>query len=472
MRIGVYVGSWRLTRLGGMGVYLQNLLGAVSAAGRRHATGGSSPTAAEIILLVDRSNRASAADLALDAQIVTLDRPAFREIPRKDVRRVIATRALSFRDVEAADARKGDPWTDAAWQYLWGLDEAVRAAEIDLLYFTIPPYLKWPRVPVVLTIHDLKHLHRPQDHDRADLARRRRWGRVARRADLVYSSYEHVRRDVVERLGVAAIRTTVLPLAAPAELRTRFMIDANGPIKLSEPGCPQSGTNENADPPARITTAPVNEPFALIPAQFWAHKNHALVFLALANIRRSHGIEIPLICTGQTDGECAAHAAQMRGLAEKLGIARQVHMLGFVTREQLRNLYDSCRVVIVASLYEAGSFPAMEALALGKPLIASRVTSNPETVGDAAELFDPHDSNDLSAKLLTLWTDADRRATLAARGPARIPDRTWADVSADWLMLCRDTLARGPGSRFVAESTILPPFAELLRTRGIAVAAQ
>jgi len=468
MRIGVYLGSWRLTQLGGMGVYLQNLLGAVRSCERRPTAVRTSRAPVELVLLVDRGNRASAAELALEAEVVTLDRPALHEIPRKDIRRVVGTRALSFRDVEVADARKHEHWTDAAWQYLWGLDEAVRAAEIDLLYFTIPPYLKWPRVPVVLTIHDLKHLHRPQDHDRADLARRRRWTRAARRADLVYSSYEHVRRDVVERLGVPAIRTAVLPLAPPAELRTRFAIDANGVAKHSGRNDPQGP----GDAPARNNITPVNEPFALMPAQFWAHKNHALVFLALANIRRTHGIEIPLICTGQIEGECAAHAARMRGLSEKLGISRQVQMLGYVTRAQLRSLYESCRVVIVAALYEAGSFPAMEALALGKPLIASRVTSNPETVGDAAELFDPQDSSDLSVKLLSLWNDADRRATLAARGPARIPHRTWADVAADWLILCSDTLARGPQSRFVPERAMSAPFAASPENSGVAIAAR
>lgn len=430
MKIGVYLGSWQLTQLGGMGVYLHNLLRAVEAQPR-----DAQADAAELVLLVDRDNRTSAAELGLRADIVVLDRPTLGEIPRKDLRRVIALRRSSYADVQAADARKDERWTDAAWQYLWGLDEAVRAAEIDLLYFTIAPYVKWPRVPVVLTLHDLKHLHRPHDHDRSDLARRRRWARVARRADLVYSSYEHVRRDVVNGLGVPAARTAVLPLAPPAELRDR------GP----------------SDRPATALPAGVPDgPFALFPAQFWPHKNHALAFVALAEIRRCHGIEIPLVCSGQTGGECAAHAERMRELAYKLGIGHLVHMPGFVSREQLRGLYEACRLVVVASLYEAGSFSAMEALALGKPLIAARVTSIPETVGDAGELFDPSDSHDLAQKLARMWNDAAWRAELSARGPARIPERTWSDVACDWLTLCRETLIRGRRSRFVADE---PPVA-------------
>ena len=433
MRIGVYLGSWRLTQLGGMGIYLQNLLRAVEGISRDAARDGGNSAAAKLVLLVDRENRASAAELGLDAEIVTMDRPRLDEIPRADLRRVMAVRRLSYRDVERADARSGERWSEAARQFLWGLDEAVGAARIDLLYFTIPPYLKWPCVPVVLTLHDLKHLHRPQDHDRADLARRRRWERVARRADLVYSSYEHVRRDVVERLGVAAERAAVLPLAPPAELREPLGRDTNPP-----------------DARALLPDLP-SGPFALMPAQLWPHKNHALVFAALAELRRKRGVEIPIVCPGQIDGECAAHAARMRQLAYALGVGHLVRMPGYVTRAQLQALYEACRVVIVASLYEAGSFPAMEAMGLGKPLIASRVTSNPETVGDAAELFDPTDSHDLATKLARLWNDAARRGELAARGPGRIPDRTWADVAADWVKLCHEALDPSRRSRVDAD---------------------
>ncbi len=425
MHIGLYLGSWNLASLGGMGTYVSQLMQAVERIAAQHNRQSNSVAdAPRITALVDRNNRNAIADLGLNCESVTLDRPRWLEIPTAERRRVIAVRRQSYRDPEAADARRGERWSDAAAQYLWGLDEAVRAAEIDLLYFPLPPYIKRPRVPVLLTIHDVKHLHRPQDHDRADLARRRRWRVAAKSAELVVSSYEHIRRDVIERLGVPPQRGVVLPLAAPDELR-------------------RSPRGKDAELLNRFDPALAGfaeRPFALMPAQFWVHKNHALVFLALAKLRNSHGTGIPLICTGQTDAECAEHAGRMRALVSRLGIADLVYIAGHVSSAVLRQLYELARLVLAPTLYDPGSFPVLEALSLGKPLVASRVTSIPETVGDAAVLFDPGNLDDLCAALRSVWTDEQVRATLAQRGPGRIPRRTWHDVAVEWLGLCQQIL--------------------------------
>lgn len=421
MHIGLYLGSWNLASLGGMGTYVSNLFQAVERItvdqSRRSGPGGDRP---RFTALVDRVNRNAAAELGLDCEVVTLDRPRWADVPVADRRRVIAVRKQSYRNLDAADARRSERWSDAAAQYLWGLDEAVRAAEIDLLYFPLPPYLKRPRVPVLLTIHDLKHLHRPQDHERADLARRRRWQAIAKSADLVISSYEHIRSDVVHRLDVPQRSTAILPLAAPDGLR-------------------RTARNKDSEALRRFDVALagfIERPFALLPAQFWIHKNHALVFLALAKLRNSHGLPIPLVCTGQTDAECAEHAARMRSLILRLGIGDLAYIAGHVPAVVLRELYERARMVLAPTLYDPGSFPVMEALALGKPLVASRVTSIPETVGDAGVLFDPGNLDELCDALRTVWNDDQLRATLALRGPARITKRTWHDVAVDWLRLC------------------------------------
>ena len=54
-------------------------------------------------------------------------------------------------------------------------------------------------------------------------------------------------------------------------------------------------------------------------------------------------------------------------------------------------LYASALFMIVPTLFEAVSFPVLEAFANGLPVACSNVTSLPEQVGDAALLFDPVD---------------------------------------------------------------------------------
>jgi glycosyltransferase involved in cell wall biosynthesis len=407
MRIGVYVGQWTLGRLGGMGVYLRNLMsGAAEASEGGH----------ELLALVDRDNLAGAGDLGGAIETVWMDRAGWGEISPQERREVIRVRRESYARPEEAEAMRGRGWSAAAEGYLWGLDDAVERAGIDVLYFTLPPYVKRPRAPVVLTIHDLKHLHRPQDHAPADLARRRRWRRVARSAAVVYASYEHVRRDIERLLGVPAERTAVVEAAVPTELR--------------EAGCGRS-KEPAMDLPAR---------FALMPAQYWPHKNHGRVIEAVAELRR-RGLDIAVICTGQREGECAVHAERMRAAAEAAGVGDLVRQTGLVDRETLAGLYARSTMVIAATLYDPGSFPVMEALALGKPLIASNVTSIPETVGDAALLFDPESTTELADAMELLWTNEAQRKVLSRRGPLRIGRRTWADVGREWLGLCERAAA-------------------------------
>lgn len=417
MRIGVYIGGWNLTDAGGMGIYLANLL---QAAARQLARPGA--PGHRLALLVDQTPDVAerCAALGADLPVVPLRRPPLSQLAPAERRRAIALRAQSYRDPKAADRRRADRWSRAAHAYLWGLDEAVEQAGIDLLYFPIPPYVKRPRAPYLLTVHDLKHIHRPQDHDRNDLARRRRWSRVARAARLVVSSYSHIREDVVTHLRVAREQTAVLPIAVPDEIR--------------------DWVRTRAQPHGTPRWFP-RTPFALLAAQFWPHKNHAGVIRALGILRRETGLDIPLVCTGHVRGMPGADAALVRHVAVTERVSDLVRFIGHVDRAELRQLYESCRFAVAPTLYDPGSFPVLEALALGKPVAASRVTSIPEAVGDAGLLFDPAEPREIAGAMQRLWLDQPLRQKLAKRGPARIGTRTWDDVAAEWLTLCDECMA-------------------------------
>src|SRR5262249_5030946 len=60
------------------------------------------------------------------------------------------------------------------------------------------------------------------------------------------------------------------------------------------------------------------------------------------------------------------------GLEEGIDVV----FLGFVTEAQLRNLYESCSVVVMASKHDMGSLCLVEATYFGKPVISSRYPSN------------------------------------------------------------------------------------------------
>jgi glycosyltransferase involved in cell wall biosynthesis len=75
--------------------------------------------------------------------------------------------------------------------------------------------------------------------------------------------------------------------------------------------------------------------------------------------------------------------------------------------------------LVFPSLFEGFGMPVAEALIAGKPVACSNVTSLPEIAGDAALMLDPHDTQDMAARLLELATRADLRAELSERALRR-----------------------------------------------------
>jgi glycosyltransferase involved in cell wall biosynthesis len=102
-----------------------------------------------------------------------------------------------------------------------------------------------------------------------------------------------------------------------------------------------------------------------------------------------------------------------------LALGDRVTFANGLPDDEYAQLLASAEVAVIPSLYEGFSLPAVEHLASGTPLVASRAGALPEVVGDAAVLVEPGDPEELAAALRELLDDSARRAELAARGLAR-----------------------------------------------------
>lgn len=78
-----------------------------------------------------------------------------------------------------------------------------------------------------------------------------------------------------------------------------------------------------------------------------------------------------------------------------LGLADDVVVTGYVSDEQLANLYRYCFAFVYPTWYEGFGLPVLEAMNFGKPVIASNVTSIPEIVGESGILTNPQNPDEL-----------------------------------------------------------------------------
>jgi glycosyltransferase involved in cell wall biosynthesis len=130
-----------------------------------------------------------------------------------------------------------------------------------------------------------------------------------------------------------------------------------------------------------------------------------------------------------------------RDLVALLALGDKVTFASGLPDEEYAQLLASAEVAVVPSLYEGFSLPAVEHLASGTPLVASRAGALPEVAADAAVLVKPGDPEEFAAALRGLLDDGAARAELAARGLARVRERfAWPAVAAATVGLYRKAI--------------------------------
>ena len=134
-------------------------------------------------------------------------------------------------------------------------------------------------------------------------------------------------------------------------------------------------------------------------------------------------------------------------LAAQLSIADRVTFTHGLDDQAFSALLASAEIAVVPSLYEGFSLPAIEHMASGTPLVASRSGALPEVTGDAAALVTPADSEELAGALRRLHDSPAERAVLADRALRRVGERfAWPAVAQATVAQYREAQDRqAPG---------------------------
>ena len=124
----------------------------------------------------------------------------------------------------------------------------------------------------------------------------------------------------------------------------------------------------------------------------------------------------------------------LEATAAALGITDCVQFNGWLSREAVREAYQSATFLVHASSYEGMSNVILEALASGLPVAASQIPENTELIQDGANgfLFDPAgDPAQLADRILPLFADQTSWAQLSAEARATIEKRFSWNQAAD-----------------------------------------
>jgi glycosyltransferase involved in cell wall biosynthesis len=129
-------------------------------------------------------------------------------------------------------------------------------------------------------------------------------------------------------------------------------------------------------------------------------------------------------------------------LAAELSLADRVTFTHGLDDQAFSALLASAEIAVVPSLYEGFSLPAVEHMASGTPLVASRAGALPEVTGDAAVLVRPGDSDELAGVLRRLHDSPAQRAELADRALRRVREQfAWPAVARATVAQYRAAMA-------------------------------
>jgi glycosyltransferase involved in cell wall biosynthesis len=279
------------------------------------------------------------------------------------------------------DARVPVRALNFAWHRLgWPPVERL-AGPVDVTH-SLHPLLMPSRGAGVVTIHDLYFLDHPGD-TRAEI--RRDYPALAQRhaarADAVVVPSEYTAGEVQKRLGVAREKITICSPGAPP-WAPRLEPAAGGPILYL-------GTVE-------------------------PRKNVGALVHAYERLRAGRPDLPRLVLAGKGDFHPAAGVAQVTG---------------YVSEERKMELLREASMLVVPSFDEGFGLPALEAMTLGVPVIASNRGSLPEVLGDAGLLVDPGDEASLADAMARVLDEPERRARMRTAGIERSRAFSW-DASA------------------------------------------
>ena len=139
-------------------------------------------------------------------------------------------------------------------------------------------------------------------------------------------------------------------------------------------------------------------------AAFRKEKDHATVLRAMTHLPGNY----KLILVGDGVGKTAMHS-----LASELGLGDRVSFLGL--RQDVPDILEQSDVVVLSSHWEAFGLAAVEAMAAGRPVIASDVGGLRNVVGGAGVLFPHGDDRSLAHDILRLCENPDEYRKVACR---------------------------------------------------------
>jgi glycosyltransferase involved in cell wall biosynthesis len=302
----------------------------------------------------------------------------------------------------------------------------VRADRPDLLHVQYTAPIACP-VPVVVSVHDVSFLEHPEYFTR-DRAWQLQWTvrRTVHRAAKILTGSDFSRSSILKVYGdLDEDKVVVVPNAAASEFR---------PIAREVSGALVRDRFK------------ISAPFILSVGDLQPRKNQIGLIRAFARLVKAFPqLKQNLVLAGKETwfGE------QVHRAARDSGVADRIQFCGFVSDDDLLQLYNACDLFVFPSFYEGFGLPALEAMACGRAVICSHTSALPEVVDGAAILFDPYALDEIVRALADLLLDNELRLRMERLGLQRAAHFSWQKTAQRTLEVFHEVLEKSRSTNAV-----------------------
>lgn len=298
------------------------------------------------------------------------------------------------------------------------------------------------RLPVVATLLDLAPWELPEVYARSIAARfgHRLRARILRDATRLIVTSRAMGESARRRIHIDPERIAVVPLAADEVFGT----EAAAAERVA-------AIRARLDLPGR---------YLVFAGRYDARKDLGTLFAALAGLRSEEATSKgsraaatadwpPFVVLAGAAGADATDVVALGRAAERYGVGDLVRLTPRLSHEELASLEAGSRGFVFPTISEGTGLAAIEALAMGIPVIASKTGPLPEIVGPAGIIVEPRDPGRLAEALRAIWSDGRIQVQLARAAGARAagPRRTWHDVASETRAVYAAAVAAAAGLR-------------------------
>ena len=275
-----------------------------------------------------------------------------------------------------------------------------------------------PHVVMFHTLGEAKNRHHINEREPAHRIQGER--EVARATDRVICASEGEKEMLVSLYGVPSHRISVVPCGVDTE---RFRPMSRSRVR-------------------RTLGLAADEPIVLFVGRIERLKGIDVLLRAAAQMQDTFRL---LVVGG--DEKDAARKRELTALARDLGIGEKVSFLDAVPHDRLAHYYNAADICVVPSYYESFGLVALEAMACGVPVIASRVGGLKETVQDGRTgyLVPWHCPEPFAERLELLLSNESLRRSLGREARAAAERFRWSNVAARVELIYHDLVSQNRG---------------------------